>query len=178
MKEEGRGETKSMSFFSRWIYPLILVLIWGIILGIVLILLFQESISVKAAFTIVSRMAAFPVICWVLLETPLNVLVTGILYNIVYGIVRGGGHDVGTTVIFPAKLVIELCYFVFLWPVTILNLAAGIFLRNERYTLGRWTLRVFGIRTARWRDNHDIGPRLFSLFALKDEALYTLHHTL
>jgi len=155
----------NISFFWYWIYPLILCLFWGFLLSIIF-LLFNKSLSPDFILT----MIIWEVILWILFETPFNLIISGIIWGLIYNVFRAA--NVGFVVL-PIKLLVEIIYFIFIWPITLIDKIVSLFIHHNRYTIGKWSLRVAAIEFNEWRLHTNSNYRLlFSSLFISDETRF------
>lgn len=155
----------NISFFWYWIYPLILGLFWGFVLSIIF-LLFNKSLSLDFILT----MIIWEVILWILFETPCNLIISGIIWGLIYNIFRAANLGF---VVLPIKLIVEMIYFIFIWPITLIDKIVSLFNHQNRYTIGRWSLRVAAIKFKEWRSRINSNYRLlFSSLFISDEVRF------
>ena len=92
---------------------------------------------------------------WLLLESPLNKLFLGafIIVDVVLSLVQL--RILAGLVV----LVGELWFLVYVWPIVLIDTIVGLFLQQERYTVGRWGLGMAGVPVRQWRQHTpDLAP--------------------
>lgn len=159
----------NISFFWYWIYPFVLCLLWGLVLSIIILFL-NKSVPSDEYLSVFLTIVVLVLILWILFETPFNAITAGIIWGLVYNLFRAAGIGF---IVFPVKLFVELLYFVFIWPITLLDKIGKPFIHQNRYTIGRWSLRVAAIEFNEWRNHINSNYRLLfcSLF-ISDEDRY------
>lgn len=101
--------SEKIPFFWRWLYPIILLIIWGGILGVIII--FSQGRNSDEPF-LVNFFGAFiagsiiSLVLFIIFETPINKIIQ-LVANIPY---------VGLVFIFP-----WLLYWLFVWPIVLID---------------------------------------------------------
>ncbi|MBN1782580.1 hypothetical protein JW948_15700 [bacterium] len=148
------------------------------LLGTVLTLLSPADKSVLMAIQFSFSLTFLPLAYWIVFETPVNLLIPYTLYGIVYALLHALNKTLAKVVVFPLKLAIECLYLFFIWPVWLLDMAAGLFIKRKRYSVGRWALLLSGVPVSQWNSRSGSKKKIFPLMRMKDEVLFGIYNFL
>jgi hypothetical protein len=121
MREEEQYDTNNLqepSFYWDWIYPMLLCIGWGFVLGL-LMGMFQGSGPQSSLFSMAIGGSMLSVILFIMYETPFNKIIQ-LLVKIPF-----------VWIIFIIPL---LMYWVFVWPISIIDKIIGKIIEKNHTT--------------------------------------------
>ena len=124
---EEQLKVEEIPFFWRWIYPIILVICWGGIIGIFIGFIQDSSVSFfEKLFVDFMCGAIIALVLFIMYETPFNKLIQ-LVAKIPYA---------GLVFILP-----WLLYWIFVWPISLLDKLIGLIIElryNATLTSKSW----------------------------------------